>query len=154
MGIKEKDNKMTDFKKNKRKEKNKKKKGNKHNHHELMFSQALEGYQLHAEARKLSYHTLQDYFRTFNRFYTFLGEDIPINSITANNIEQFIASLTGLSKKTICNYHTGLSALWTWAVNNEFVHKHVVRAVIPPKPTQKESSPEIIKNQFRILIPI
>ncbi len=40
-----------------------------------------------------------------------------------------------LSPKSIKNIHTALSALWTWAVNEEYVEKNVVRTIAPPHVT-------------------
>jgi site-specific recombinase XerD len=61
--------------------------------------------------------------------------------ITDEVIEEFMASLTGISKKTALNYHTGLSALWTWAVAKGFVETHIVREVEPPDPDTKDIIP-------------
>jgi site-specific recombinase XerD len=81
----------------------------------IRLSKAIEGYFITAHARRLSSHTLADYDNTFRRFEAFLAEDPPIHSITAGDIRSFFHSLDGLSAKTLLNYHTGLSALWTWA---------------------------------------
>ena len=83
----------------------------------ITFSQALEGYSLYAEARRLSPRTIADYTNTFRKFKLFLAPDDPsLAAITADAIRRFLASQNGLSKKTLSNYHTGLAALWTWAV--------------------------------------
>lgn len=41
----------------------------------ITFSQALEGYFLHADARRLSPHTIADYANTFRKFQNHLGND-------------------------------------------------------------------------------
>jgi integrase/recombinase XerD len=51
-------------------------------------------------------------------------------------VEGFFASLDGLSKKTLLNYHAGLSALWTWAQKRRILDVHVVRQFERPKPKQ------------------
>jgi site-specific recombinase XerD len=79
---------------------------------QITFSQALEGYLLYADARRLSPHTIADYTNTFRKFQAFLGDDPPIASITADHVRAFFVCLDHLSKKTTLNYHTGLSALW------------------------------------------
>ncbi|MFC1976072.1 tyrosine recombinase XerC [Chloroflexota bacterium] len=99
----------------------------------MMFSQAIEGYYIHAEARQLSEYTVKDYRRTFEKFLQFQW-DTPVDQVTKDGVEQFMASLNGLSKKTRLNYHTGLSALWTWMVDEELVEAHIVRQVKAPKP--------------------
>ena len=41
----------------------------------ITFTQAIEGYFVAAQARRLSPHTLSDYDNTYRRFETFLGHD-------------------------------------------------------------------------------
>jgi hypothetical protein len=48
---------------------------------QITFSQALEGYFLHADARRLSPHTIADYTNIFCKFQAFLGDDPPIASL-------------------------------------------------------------------------
>ena len=107
----------------------------------ITFSQAKEGYLLAVGARHLSEHTIRDYVNTLTKFSNFLNEDLPIEEITRHHIEAFLAAQTKVTNKTLLNYHVGLSALWTWAVSEHIVPKHVVREVIPPKPEQKEIIP-------------
>jgi integrase/recombinase XerD len=101
---------------------------------ELSLSQAIEGYFLAAHARRLSPHTLADYDNTLRKFEAFLAEDPPVASITADDVRSFLNSLDGLAKKTVRNYYVGLSALWTWALKEELVARHVVRDVDAPEP--------------------
>ena len=98
----------------------------------ITFSQAKEGYLLAAGARHLSEHTIRDYLNTFKKFSNFLDDDLPLEQITRHHIEAFFAAQTKVSNKTIVNYHVGLSSLWTWAVSERIVSKHVVREVTPP----------------------
>ena len=81
----------------------------------ILLSQAIEGYSLAAYARRLSKHTMADYNNTFRKLQSHLGTDPPIAEITADQIRAFLAAQGHLSKKTVLNYHTGLSALWKWA---------------------------------------
>jgi site-specific recombinase XerD len=102
---------------------------------EVPFSQVVDGYMLYAHSRRLSPHTVADYGYTFRRFQRFLApQDPPLNEITLDVVEAFFAELDGLSKKTVLNFHTGLSALWTWALKRRMVDEHVVRQFEPPKP--------------------
>lgn len=107
----------------------------------ITFSQAMQGYLLAIGARHLSEHTVKDYVNTFNKFTTFLGEDIPIEDITHKEIEAFFTAQTTVSNKTLLNYHTGLSSLWTWAMREHLVHHHVVHNVTPPKPEERDIVP-------------
>jgi len=107
----------------------------------ITLTQAIEGYFVAAHARRLSRHTLRDYDNTFRRFEAFLGTDPPLAGITPAEIHAFLGGLDGLSAKTVRNYHTGLSALWTWALKEKLVPFHVVRAVEPPKREKREILP-------------
>jgi integrase/recombinase XerD len=73
-------------------------------------------------------------------YQSFLGTDPPIASITADQVRAFLASLN-LSNKTILNYHTGLSALWTWAVAEGIVECHILRQVERPRPEKSVVKP-------------
>lgn len=102
---------------------------------QLTLSQALEGYTLFAEP-KLSPNTLADYFNTFRKFQTFLGEDLLFNEINVDHIAGFISQYQHLKKKTLRNYHTGLSALWTWAFQQKLVDEKVPQQYTPPRPDE------------------
>jgi len=99
---------------------------------------AIEGYFIAAHARRLSPHTLADYDNTFRRFEEFLGRDPPLAEIRAADVTEFLGSLDHLSDKTLLNYHTGLSALWTWATREGPVERNIVRDMIPTKPEQRK----------------
>jgi site-specific recombinase XerD len=101
----------------------------------MNFLQAWQGFLLHAEAESLSRYTIRDYRRTIERFVQHRG-NAPVTEITKRDIEEFMASLNGLSKKTKLNYHIGLSSLWTWLVKEEMVNVHIVRQVDAPRPEQ------------------
>jgi site-specific recombinase XerD len=107
----------------------------------LKLSQALTGYFLSHDSRKLSPHTTQDYQNTFRKFQTFLEKDYLVEEITARHIQEFMAAQTQIRKKTALNYHTGLSAFWTWALTEKIAREHVVRAVPAPKPEQVDIVP-------------
>lgn len=107
----------------------------------VSFSQAIAGYELYFEARHLSPLTYQDYSNTFRKFAAFLDDDPPIDEITADQVRAFLAKQDGLSNKTLLNYHTGLSALWSWAVKDGLTKEHVVQQVARPKPEQREIQP-------------
>ena len=106
----------------------------------ISFTQAIEGYLLAANARHLSPNTLLDYTNTYRKFIKFLNSDPPMDEISVETIEIFLANQT-VSKKTILNYHTGLSALWTWAVDADIVNENIVQKVERPKPEKKSIIP-------------
>jgi integrase/recombinase XerD len=116
------------------------------------LSQAITGYMLYANSRRLSVHTLADYQNTFKKLQAALG-DPPINSISEIQIQQFMAAQT-VSNKTLLNYHIGLSALWTWAVRENLAAAHILHHVPKPRPDQRVIQPlseEEIKSLFSAL---
>jgi site-specific recombinase XerD len=108
---------------------------------DLKLSQALEGYLLMAQSRRLSHRTLDDYFTTYKKLLKYLKCDPPVRSITVEQIRKFLASFKKLSAKTILNYHTGLSALWGWMEKENIVEKNIVRQVAPPRPEKRAIKP-------------
>ena len=116
----------------------------------LTFSQAVQGYLLYAEARRLSPHTIADYQNTFRKFAHFLDDDPPLRTISSGVIRQFMAAQT-VSKKTILNYHTGLSALWTWAYQERLVVENIVRLVERPRPEKRDIVP-FTQDDIRALL--
>jgi integrase/recombinase XerD len=118
---------------------------------QFTLSQAKEGFFLNAAARGLSEHTLSDYENTINKFIVFVGEDTPIAQITTRQVTEFLASFTELSNKTLLNYHTGLSAMWTWAIGEKLVSENVVRAITPPKPEIRKIIP-FTENELRLML--
>jgi site-specific recombinase XerD len=118
----------------------------------IPFSKAIAGYLLAAEARHLSPNTLRDYCTTFQKFQDFLGDDIPIARINAHDVEAFLGSLK-LSKKTILNYHVGLSALWTWALAEDLVASHIVQRVERSRPEKRAVVP-FTEDDIRALLSV
>lgn len=101
------------------------------------FTQIVTGFELAAHARRLSQHTIDDYLNTFRKFQVHLNSDPPFDTITKTDIEAFLAAQHTLSNKTLLNYHTGLSALWTWAISEELATTHLLRQIRRPRPEQR-----------------
>jgi site-specific recombinase XerD len=107
---------------------------------QIKFSQAVEGYTLHAQARHLSWHTIADYHNTFRKLGAFLAADPPIPDITTVQLREFFSACT-VSNKTLINYRTGLSALWTWALKEKLVTANIVHDVQSPKAEDRAVEP-------------
>jgi len=107
---------------------------------DLTLSQIIDGYLLAANARRLSPHTIADYQTTFNKLTAFLQTDPLFNSIHKSDLERFLAAQP-VSKKTLLNYHTGLSALWTWAYDEALATRHLPRSIERPRPEQRAIAP-------------
>lgn len=120
----------------------------------LTLAQVIDGFLLACEARRLSPNTIRDYATTLRKFLAYVG-DRPFAEITAEPVRAFLAHLADpqprpgvvnqsprpLGKKTILNYHVGLSALWTWAVAEGLAPTHILRQLEPPKPEQPAIAP-------------
>lgn len=111
----------------------------------LTLSQAIMGYQLDARARRLSPHTLADYANAFAKFRAYLGADVELASITTDQVRAFLGSLATaapvvngrirtIGKKQTLNIHTGLSALWSWALREGYVTRHILHDIQRPRP--------------------
>lgn len=107
----------------------------------LKLSQTIQGYLINAYARQLSPHTIVDYKNVIKKLQTFLKEDYLMSEITSTHIGMFLGGQAGLKKKTVLNYHTGLSALWNWAVSEGIADENVVRRIKPPKPELRVITP-------------
>lgn len=107
----------------------------------LTLRQVIQGFLLTSQARHLSPHTIRDYGNTLTRFLAFAGAERLFAEITPREIEGFLLHQDGLTNKSLLNRYIGLGALWTWAVGEGFAERHVVRAVRPPKPEQREITP-------------
>ncbi|MDD2920986.1 MAG: tyrosine-type recombinase/integrase [Anaerolineales bacterium] len=102
----------------------------------LSLSKAIEGFILACDGRGLSTHTVDDYKNTFRKFIAHVG-DVPIDSIVGAQVSAFLAAQSKrIGKKTMLNYHIGLSALWTWAVREGYARDHILHNVERPKPKQ------------------
>ena len=109
------------------------------------------------ESRQLSPHTISDYTVSFRKFQQFFKTDPPFSKISAEEVEQFLSRLGSvaegqlngaaprpakpLSKKSLLNVHTALSALWSYAVAKEITKRHILREVRPPKPETRAIVP-------------
>ncbi len=118
---------------------------------QFTMEQAKEGYFLNAAARGLSESTLRDYDNTINKFIDQVGATTPIDTVTTQDVEEFLVSFDHLSKKTLLNYHTGLSAMWRWALDEKLVESNIVRAIKPPKPESRAIVP-FTETELKLLL--
>jgi len=121
----------------------------------LTLSQAIEGYNLAANSRSLSEHTILDYNNTFRLFKKHFGSDPIFSTITKTDIRQFLKSHADrVSNKTLLNYHTNLSALYTWALNEKIIDEHLLHQIDRPKPEIREIAPipeDHVRAMFSVL---
>jgi len=120
----------------------------------ITLNQAISFFLEAKRAQRLSRNTLIDYERTLKRFEQFLQTDPPIDSITTVDIRRFLNSLPQLSKKSLRNVYIGLSALWTWLVEEGYTDIHLIRKIKPPKPEIRAIepyTPEELQRMFSVL---
>lgn len=124
---------------------------------DLTLTQAIEGYLLAAEARRLSPNTIADYSNTFRKFQSFLaaadaaGSNLPLSAITADHIEEFLVSQDTVSNKTLLNYHTSLSALYTWLLKEGIATANPMHTIERPTPEQRAIIP-LTEPDIRLLL--
>ena len=112
----------------------------------ITLSQSIEGYLLAARARRMSPETIQNYTQGFDHFRKFLERDVEIARITPTDVRRFLDSLTWLAPKSVRNYHTALASLWTWAMREGLVERHVVREVQAPNAPRREIVPYTVQD--------
>ena len=117
----------------------------------VTLSSALEKFLIAKRAQRLSDHTLRDYRNTFKKFVRFVGEDCDINRLDSSIIASFLAEANNVSKKTILNYHTGLSSFWNYLVEVGVVENNIVRLVKPPRPDERQILPFTRQDVVAIL---
>lgn len=107
----------------------------------ITLSQALEGYELAAGARRLSPNTIAKYRNAFKIFTAHIDSDPPFASITKDQLRQFFSAQTQVKKITVLQYYIALGALWRWAVSEGLVAANLVRQIDPPRAEKHEILP-------------
>jgi site-specific recombinase XerD len=108
---------------------------------QFTYSQCFNGFMLSISARHLSERTIESYEAILRRFGEYLQDDPPLAAITPDRIRTFLANYGNVSNKTLLNYHTTLSSLWRWALQEEIVEANIVRRVEAPDPEEREIQP-------------
>jgi site-specific recombinase XerD len=117
---------------------------------QLTLSQTIQGYLLYARVRRLSPNTINDYLNTYRKLQTHLIQDKPLYQITISDISSFLSSQP-VSKKTCLNYHTGLSALWSWAMTEKLIEENILHQVPRPRPEKRDILP-FTNEEIRLLL--
>lgn len=117
----------------------------------ITLGRAIDGYLLALNGRHRSDHTISDYKNTLRKFSAFIGMDTIFSEISTSDVQAFLASHSDLSNKTILNYYTGLSSMWSWAVDESLVSENIIRKVKPPRPEQREIVP-FTQDEIRAML--
>jgi site-specific recombinase XerD len=67
--------------------------------------------------------------------------DPIIADITKTDLQYFMLSLAHLSKKTALGHHSGLSALWRWALGEALVERNLAHDIEAPNPEERVIQP-------------
>lgn len=92
-------------------------------------------------AERLSRLTIRSYEGILKNFLQHENGDRLIGKISVSDIRAYLGSRNDISAKTLYNYHTCLSSLWGWAVENEFASENIVRRINPPKYIKRQIIP-------------
>jgi integrase/recombinase XerD len=118
---------------------------------ELTLSQAIEGYFIYANARRLSAQTLNGYQWALNKFEMYLGADPPFASLTTHEVRTFLNTLPGLTNTSLIGVRAGLSALWSWGFNEGLVTRNIVKDTEAPKAEKREVIP-FTQRELQLLL--
>lgn len=129
---------------------------------QLKLKRAVAGWLRWCESLGYSPNTINDYQRSAGYFTEYTGPDTPINTITPAHVERWMHHMQHLppsqchgatgahqpkhkkqrrAAKTMQNYHTALSSLWTWATEHSYAENHIMRSVARPKVNHKPVEP-------------
>lgn len=110
--------------------------------HTITLSQAVEGALLAASARRLSDNTIREYAHYYHKWQGFYRPvDPPFASIDLDQLNRFMASLSGLSAKSCSNVRIALLSLYRWAVSFGLVDINVARQLDPIKAESRAIHP-------------
>ena len=96
------------------------------------LSEVIERFIFAKQAERYSHWTIEDYSKTYKKFIDFVDPNTPFKFIDALTVWQFLADQDQVADKTLCNYHTALSSLYTWAVEHDYADTHVLNKVKRP----------------------
>lgn len=84
-------------------------------------------------AERLSEQTIRSYISILEMFNEYIGKDVNFGKINVGNIREYLGQRNDVSNKTLYNYHTVLSSLWSWAVEDGYADENIIRHVKTPR---------------------
>lgn len=108
----------------------------------MLLSDAIDGF-LFDKSVGCSPHTISDYRHILRQWASFLVDDLPLETISADHVRRYLFHLRverKLAPKSVKNAHTGISAFFSWA-EEELQIEHQVRGKVK---SPKANAPEII----------
>ena len=85
------------------------------------------------KAERLSKTTIRSYVNILAQFMDYVGKEKAFDKISVSDIREYLGFRDDVSAKTLYNYHTALSSLWSWGVSDGHVKENIVRKINPPK---------------------
>ena len=117
----------------------------------ITLAQAIAGYLINLSARHLSQNTVNDYTNTLSKLSNHLERGILVSDIGIDQINQFLASFTKLSNKTLSNYHSTLSTFFDWMITNKIITENPVKYVQRAKPERRVIDP-VPEAEIKLLL--
>lgn len=105
------------------------------------LSEVAEDFLFARTVERYSPATIRTYKTVLDMFAQSAGESTKFDQLGPDAIRRFLAEKIDLEDKTVCNYHTVLAALWTWAVEQGYTRDHVVHKVKRPRYVRKPIEP-------------
>ena len=96
---------------------------------------------LEAGSLKFSPHTVRDYTLTLGRAVRHFANNPLLCDLQARDMTGFLSRAIPGSNKNRLNAYIALSSLFTWALKNNYVERHIMRLVEKPRATRKEIIP-------------
>jgi integrase len=107
----------------------------------ITLSKLIQGYIIAAQARRLSPRTIAGYENVYRQFVQMFGAGIPVDNITSEHIRAFLNAHPDKTNRTLSDYHVALSALFTWAAQENLITSHPLENVPRPRPEQVDIRP-------------
>lgn len=113
------------------------------------IDKATQGFTLNCQARRLSSHTIADYTNTLGKLAQHL-DNKTVGSVTTQDLRRFLAAQP-VSKKTLYNYHIGLSVFFKWLLSENIISANPLTGIPRPKPEQRIIQP-IPEQHVRLIL--
>lgn len=133
---------------------------------DVTLKAAADGWLRHCDMQGMSENTLDGYSVIAKQLLNRVDPDQYIRQVSVDDIETYLLAMrteivapAGIAPrpsgkrqpKTIKNIHTGLSSLWSYAQEKDFVDEHVLQQVKVPVPPRKPIEPLTIDEILRLV---
>lgn len=116
------------------------------------INQAVEDFLFARTSERYSLNTISSYRNALTKFCNFVGQDKSVRDIGPLDIRGFFVEQDEVTNITLVKYHTAISALWTYLVEQKEVNEHIAQQVKPPEPEEREILPFSPDEIVRLLL--